>query len=227
MPTPDQATHHLRTVPLFAGLPAIALDQLMAASRLRRYPRGQILVSEGDSGDHLIVLEQGQLRVSRFSPAGVEVVLAVIDAPAALGELALLDGQPRDATITAQQPVVVRLVPRSAFLTVLRSEPQVMEGLLATLAGMVRAANARHADLLGLDLPGRLARWFLRRAGEGASPGAVVIMKQNQSELAAELGATRSTLNRALHDFDDQGIIDLDGATITLRKIDRLQDLLT
>jgi hypothetical protein len=40
----------------------------------------------------------------------------------------------------------------------MRSEPRLMEGVLATLAAMVRAANARHADLLGLDLPGRLAR---------------------------------------------------------------------
>jgi DNA-binding IclR family transcriptional regulator len=52
-------------------------------------------------------------------------------------------------------------------------------------------------------------------------------MTQSQSELAAELGATRSTLNRVLHDFDEQGIIDLDGSTITLRKVERLRDLLT
>jgi len=222
-----EATHHLGTVPLFAGLPTVVLDQLAAGSRVRHYPRGQILVSEGDPGDHLIVLEEGQLRVSRFSAAGVEAVLAVIDAPAALGELALLDGQPRDATITAQQPVSVRLVPRSAFLAVMRSEPRMMEGLLATLAAMVRAANARHADLLGLDLPGRLARWLLRRAGDGGTAGTTVTMKQSQSELAAELGATRSTLNRVLHDFEGQGIIKLDGSTITLRKVERLRDLLT
>lgn len=227
MSSPGQASHQLAAVPLFAGLPQEALDQLAAASRVRRYPRGQILVSEGDPGDYLIVLEDGQLRVSRFSPAGVEAVLSVVDAPASLGELALLDGQPRDASITAQQPVVVRLVPRQAFLAILRTHPQAMEGLLATLAGMVRAANARHADLIGLDLPGRLARWILRHAGSPAEPGQVVVMTQSQSELAAELGATRSTLNRALHDLADRGVIDLDGATITLRKVDRLQDLIS
>jgi CRP/FNR family transcriptional regulator, cyclic AMP receptor protein len=227
MAAPEPASHCLASVPLFAGLPETVLTHLAGTSRVRQFPRGQILVSEGDPGDHLIVLEAGQLRVSRYSPAGVEVVLAVVDAPAALGELALLDGQPRDATITAQQAVTVRLVPRQAFRQVLHSEPALIDGLLATLADMVRAANARHADLIGLDLPGRLARWMLRRAGETPIEGQPITVTQSQAELAAELGATRSTLNRALHDFADQGIIDLNGTQITLRKVDRLRDLLT
>lgn len=225
MPSPSETSQQLAAVPLFAGLPPGMLDHLAEVSRVRQFPRGQILFSEGDPGDYLVVLTEGQLRVSRFSPAGVEAVLSVVDAPASLGELALLDGQPRDATVTAQQPVSVRLVPRQAFLGVLQAHPAAMEGLLATLAGMVRAANARHADLIGLDLPGRLARWILRRAGPEAAPGQVVTMTQSQAELAAELGATRSTLNRALHDMADRGVIDLDGATIILRKVDRLRDL--
>ncbi|MEA2524109.1 MAG: family transcriptional regulator, cyclic receptor protein, partial [Thermomicrobiales bacterium] len=176
-------SHRLSEVPLFAGLSSTLLDQLAVAGRVRRYPAGQVLFSEGDPGDSLVVLEEGQLRVSRFTPTGQEAVLTVAEAPAALGELALLDGNPRVASVTAQRPVVVRLVPRSEFLELVRSEPAFVEGLLATLAGWVRLANARHADLLGLDVPGRLAKWLLARTErEGTS---MFEIGRTQGELAA------------------------------------------
>lgn len=97
---PSAPTHHLARVPLFARLPAAVLDDLARSSRVRQYPPGQILCNEGDAGDHLIVLEVGHLRISRFTTIGDEAVLAVIAVPAVGGELALTDGpaaEPRRA----------------------------------------------------------------------------------------------------------------------------------
>jgi CRP-like cAMP-binding protein len=209
-------------VPLFEHLPGDVLDELALSSRVRDYPQGQILCNEGDPGDDLIVLESGSLRVSRWTSDGEEVVLAVIEAPAAVGELALLDGAPRDAAVTAHRAVRVRLIPRTVFLDLLRRAPAAVEGLLRTLAGLVRLGNARHADFVGLDVPGRLAKWLLRRAGsaDGADipAGTAVQLHSSQGELAAELGTTRSTLNRALHGFESLGLIAVDGNRITLEK---------
>jgi len=157
--------HQLSAVPLFDHLSPEAIEELARSSIVRRYPQGQILCSEGDPGDNLIVLECGSLRVSRLMTSGDEAVLAVMDAPAALGELALLDGAPRDATVTAQRDVTVRLIPRTVFLDLLRREPAAVEGLLRTLAGLVRHGNARHADMIGLDVPGRLAKWLAAPGG--------------------------------------------------------------
>lgn len=221
-----ESSQALASVPLFDQLPPEALDELARKSLVRRYPQGQILCSEGDSGDHLIVLEQGSLRVSRLLASGDEAVLAVMEAPAALGELALLDGAPRDATVTAQRDVVVRLIPRTMFLDMLRQEPAAVEGLLRSLAALVRQGNARHADMIGLDVPGRLAKWLLRHTGlpvDGGIPnGTVVELRSSQGEIAAELGTTRSTLNRALRGFESLGLIRVDGTRITILQPDRL-----
>ncbi|HEU0116505.1 MAG TPA: Crp/Fnr family transcriptional regulator [Thermomicrobiales bacterium] len=211
--------HRLGDVPLFAGLPPAVLDELARESRVRRYPAGQVLWHEGDPGDALLVLEEGQLRISRFTATGAEVVLAVEEAPAAVGELALLDGAPRSASVIAQRPVVVRLAPRSVFLALLRREPAVVEGLLRTLAAMIRAANARHVATVGLDVPGRLAAWLLARGPSeaGAPRGPIEIeIGRSQGELALELGATRSTLNRAIKGFERLGILSVRGQTIVL-----------
>jgi CRP-like cAMP-binding protein len=217
--------HRLADVPLFAALPPRALDDLARASRTRRYAAGQVLWHEGDPGEALLILEEGQLRVSRFTGAGVEVVLAVAEAPAALGELALLDGAPRDASVIAQRSVTVRLVPRSTFQELLRREPLAVEGLLRSLATMVRAGNARHAVTVGLDVPGRLAAWLLARAAESHDPARrlpQVVIGRSQGQLAAELGSTRSTLNRALNRFEMLGYIARNGDRVLIRDIEAL-----
>ncbi|MGI9253876.1 MAG: Crp/Fnr family transcriptional regulator [Thermomicrobiales bacterium] len=207
----------LRAIPLFRDLPAAAIDALLRESRQRSYPAGQVLWSEGDPGDSLLILEVGQLRISRFTGAGQEVVLQVLEAPGALGELALLDGEPRNASVTAQRAVTVRLLPRKVFRGLLREEPALVDGLLKTLAGMVRAGNARHVAAVGLDVPGRLAAWLLERAGAApAQTGAQVRLDRSQGELAAELGTTRATLNRALKGFEALRLIESSGDMVTL-----------
>lgn len=118
-------------------------------------------------------------------------------------------------------------MPRSVFLDLLKREPIAVEGLLRTLAGLVRAGNARHADFVGLDVPGRLAKWLIRHAIPAQTgtvvPGASVMLDRSQGELTAELGTTRSTLNRALHDFESLGLIALEGNRVTIRKPEALR----
>ena len=214
---------HLKLVPIFSGLPPAALDELARSARLRRFPAGQVIFSEGDPGDYLVVLEEGHLKVCRYSSSGEEIVLAVVEPPACLGELALIDGAPRDATIIAQRPVVVWLVSRETFLASLRS-PEAIDGLLSTLAGWIRLGNRRHADFVGLDVPGRLAKWLLERAGdisgERLVPDIMIDLDRTQAELAAELGTTRSTLNRALQGFAELGLVHVEegGARVIIWK---------
>lgn len=219
--------HRLAEAPIFASLPPALLDELASSSRLRSYPAGQIFWNEGDDGDALLVLESGLLRVSRIGENGQEVVLSIVEPPAALGELALLDGAPRSATVTAQRPVTVRLVPRSTFRELLRREPAAVDGLLKSLAAMIRAGNERHARTVGLDVPGRLAAWLLdhapRSSADQIAPGAVVPLNRSQGELAAELGTTRSTLNRALKEFEEIRLVAIDGELVVLLRPDTLE----
>jgi CRP/FNR family transcriptional regulator, cyclic AMP receptor protein len=224
MNAPD-TEHHLATVPLFAEFSPDILDSLAGSSRVREYPKGQVICSEDDPGDSLIVLERGQARVSRFTTTGQEVVLSVVDAPAAFGELALIDGAPRSATITAMTPVTIRLIARTAFLNAVDREPVLAMALLRAMAGMVRGTNERLADLLTLDVPGRLAKWLLARSPEQPPlAGSVVPFSISQSDLAAELGATRVSINRALKRFERLGLIALHRDQILLLQPEALRE---
>ncbi len=223
--TTQLSTETLRTVSIFADLPAAALEQLARNSLPRKYRRGQVLCNEGDPGESIYILEEGQLRVTQWTASGDEAVLAVVEAPAAVGELSLLDGSPRSATLTAVGPVRVRLIPRKAFISLLQDQPQIVPELLATLATLIRRANARQVDLLTLDVPGRLAKWLIERAERTGTPvgdGILVDLARSQGELAAEIGTTRPTLNRALRSFEEQGIIAADGPRVTIVEMDKL-----
>lgn len=226
-PRPD-GHHLLGEVPLFAELPPATLERLARESRVRDFPRGQVLCSEGDPGDSLLVLEGGRVRISRYSAGGQEVVLAAVEAPAAFGELALIDGAPRSATIVAQTAVRVRVLGRDAVQALIAREPSVAMGLLRAVTGMVRATNERLADVLSLDVPGRLAKWLLGRAethGAARPEGVSVPLGMSQGELAAELGTTRVSVNKALKGFEARGalLVDLERDAVVLLRPEELR----
>jgi CRP-like cAMP-binding protein len=223
-------THRLADVPLFSAIETRVLDELAAICRVRHFPQGQVICYEGDPGDSLIVLEEGRLRISRVTPAGREIVLAVIDAPAAVGELSLLDGGPRDATIIAQRAVSVRLLPRDEFQQLLARDPTFVDGLLITLVRGVRYGNLRHEDIVGLDVTGRVAQWLLRQAralGIREEPGMIVSLGRSQGELAAELSMTRTSLNKTLMRLEALGLLRVDGDAVALYKPAALLDFLS
>jgi CRP-like cAMP-binding protein len=197
-------------VPLFSQLPSKALDALACLTEVRQFHEGAVLCYEGDPGYHLMILEEGQLRVSRFTSTGREVILAIVESPAVVGELALIDGQPRSATVTVQRSARVRLLARTHFVRMIREEPAVTEALLHTLADLVRAGNERHLDVLGLDATERLAKWLLVRAaakGILSPSGTVIALERTQNQLAQELGMSRVWLNQCLKDFELHGLI--------------------
>jgi len=93
----------LRRSPLFELLSGVELEVLAELSRPRRFEPGQEIFREGDLGDSLFVLVEGQVEVARHGQAAA---LAVLEAPAAFGEMALVDREHRSATVRARTAVL-------------------------------------------------------------------------------------------------------------------------
>ncbi len=140
---------------LFAHLDSEGLRQLAARASMRRYRRGEVVFREGDPGDWLFVVGSGRLKVVVSSAQGDEMVLAALTPPDTFGELALVDGEARSATVEALEASVLLVVTRAAFLDVLHERPALAEGLLESLGGLIRRLTDQTSDLVFLDLPGR------------------------------------------------------------------------
>jgi len=217
MTSAPPSTAALAAVPHFAGVSPDVLDDLARVSSVRAFTKDTQLCRQGEPGNALFVLESGQVRAVRVMASGREVVLATIDAPAAFGELSLIDGAPRSATVLANRRCCVRVVPRAIYLEVLDRHPEAREALMRTLVAMIRQGNERHADTLGLDATARTAKWLLARAP--ASPPTeprLVLLGRTQTALAAELGITRVRLNQVLKALEAAGLIAITGERMQL-----------
>jgi len=193
----------LRSVALFAGADDQELSRLASTAFPRRLARGQVLFVEGERSEHLYVVDRGRVKVLVSSARGDELVLSVLGPGDCLGELSVLDGADRSATAVALDDVALWCVPAEAVRTLLGRSPAVALAVAEELAGRVRRLTGAAADLVFLDLPRRLAKLLVGVDGPG-------VADLNQSELAAQLGVTRQSLNRALQRLQDRGWVAVD-----------------
>jgi CRP-like cAMP-binding protein len=126
----------LEEVPLFEGLPKRQLRRIAKLARIRRFAPGSTLVRAGDPGRSFFVLLDGTAKVVRGG--GRSRRLGIGDY---FGEMALLDGAPRSASVVADGEVLALTVDRSGFTKLLGAEPALAQTLLRTLAARLRAAE--------------------------------------------------------------------------------------
>jgi len=127
----------LADVPLFAGLSTRHLRKVAALGRIRRIHEGARVIRAGDPGDSLYVVLDGEVSVGRRGLPALPLGIGSF-----FGELALIDGGPRTATIVARTPLVCLTIGRTPFLRLLRAEPAIAVAVLEELAGRLRAVQS-------------------------------------------------------------------------------------
>src|SRR5215207_3805069 len=195
----------LRKSVVLGALPQTELERLVLALKRRSFRRGETLYHQGDPGHVLHVVLEGRVKVVLPSEAGEEAVLTVLGPGDVHGEMALLDGEPRSATVVALEAVVSATLSREDFLDLLRRSPSAVEGVLAGLAQMIRRLSSEVGDLMFLDLQGRLAKKLLELAkshGREDDDGIEIQATLTQEDLAGMIGATRPRVNKLLGAFE-------------------------
>jgi CRP/FNR family cyclic AMP-dependent transcriptional regulator len=217
--TEHEAAEVLGATHVFRALDRSSLLSLAAASRQRTYGRGQYLWYQGDPGDHLVAISTGMVKVVLTSERGDEILLVTLGRHQTVGELAILDGSPRSASVVAVEPTTVLMLPRTAVLEVMAAHPAVLDAVLRSLGQLVRRLTEQTGGLVFLDLAGRVAKVLLELAERHAQDDdhAVLDIGLSQSDIAAMVGATRPAVNRILQLFASRGLISVDGRVIVLR----------
>lgn len=214
----EQAQALLGRSRLFDRVDGDDLVALASEARWRKYAGDSYLFREGDPADHLLVIASGEVKVSRATEAGSEVVFAILGAGSALGELgALEEGADRSADAKALTETECLVIYRPALVKFLTAHPAAMWGVLNVLTTYIRTKDEAFVDLAVRDIPGRVARKLLELAGAEKS------LAISQSTLAGMVGASRENVNRALSRFASLGYIDLDRGRITLLKPEELR----
>jgi CRP-like cAMP-binding protein len=115
------------------------LDLLQDAATEMEFPAGKALTTQGETGRHFMVIVEGEAEVSRD---GTQI--AVLGPGSFFGEMSLLDGQPRTATVTTRAPTRVLMITTAAFNGALTTMPSVDRKMLTVLAARLRDIEARY-----------------------------------------------------------------------------------
>jgi CRP-like cAMP-binding protein len=209
----------LATVPIFAALGDAERSEVAAHMRPRRFARDEIVFHREDPAAHLFVIISGSVKVSIPDDEGHEVLVAIERDGAVFGDLALFDDAPRSATVTALDETQVLALSRDDFLRVIERSPRATRELLRLLARTVRRASGRIEDLVFLDVPGRVAKCLLDLAMAHSRRD----VELTQDDLAAFVGATRVSVNRALADLEHLGAIVVGRRHIEIKDQDALR----
>jgi CRP/FNR family cyclic AMP-dependent transcriptional regulator len=225
----SQQEQLIRDVPLLARLAEGDLRALAVHGRVHSYRAGDVIFREGDPGDSLHIVIEGNIRIAVLSGSGEEATIALLGPGEFVGDLALLDGKPRSASAIASRAAKTLVVTRGDFSRWLRQRPQAAFALLEALSQRVRRTNEALADLAFLDLPQRLAKRLLHLATaqlEGRAKGKGdhgIRLRITQSELASMLGVSRESVNKQLNLFAKEGWLEISRGSVTLTDTDVLR----
>jgi type IV pilus assembly protein PilB len=132
----------LAAMPLFAEVHPGHLEQIAAAMEIRPFRQGEVVVREGEPGDALFVLLSGRVAITtRSDDLGFTVEVGRLGPGEYFGEMALLTGDPRSATVTAIEPAQAAVLPRKVFDRVLAQLPQVSQTITRGLARRIAQMN--------------------------------------------------------------------------------------
>jgi CRP-like cAMP-binding protein len=190
---------------LFSDLPDPLLAGLLAQAKPVSLAADAVLFMAGDPGNGCYRVNEGLLKVSIASSTGAERILAILGPGSIVGDLAMIDGLPRSASVTALRDCKMSFVSRAAFEAFAAAQPDIYKFLVALLAKRVRETDQLVAAGSFLPLKGRVARALLDLAkafGHEVDGGRIVIrQKISQSDVAAMAGIARENASRILNDW--------------------------
>jgi CRP-like cAMP-binding protein len=196
---------------LLYGLPQHLSVYLFAEAKSTRLAAGEMLFLKGAAGQGCYRVERGLLKVNIVSRSGVERILAILGPGALVGELSIIDGLPRSATVMALRDAELSFVSRATFEQCARKYPEVYKYLVGLLASRLREADEVLAAESFLPLKGRVAARLLELAdafGQDVGSGRIVIrQKIGQTDLAAMAGIARENVSRILNDWKRRKLV--------------------
>ena len=219
----------LATVPLLAALDPEARAGLARRVGRSQVSRTEVVFHEGEEGEAVYLVLEGKVKITRPTGDGRENLLAVLGPGEVFGELSLFDPGPRTATATALTDLDLATLSHDELRPWLRTRPDAAELLLRVLARRLRRTNSALADLVFVDVPGRVAGALLDLATRFGVPvaGSEGTLRVDhgltQEELAQLVGASRETVNKALADFAARGWLGLEQRAVLLHDRERLE----
>ncbi len=215
----------LAAVPLFSELSEEELERVARVAVPRSFPKGVRVFHEGDQSDACYVVRAGDLRVTREHPDGRAIALATMGPRDIFGELAMLDGGTRSASIETLSDCELLALPASDMRRVIADHGEIAAKLISALTRRLRETNERVARQSFQTVPSRVAGVMLQLIAEETVPEGRegVTLRMNQVDLAQLAGTSRESVSRFLATLDRAGVVRVGRGRVTIFEPRRLR----
>ncbi len=220
------AVETLRRVSFFAVLPEDKLRILAGHCVVRRIPKDEILVGEGEPCEGLFIVQSGLIKIFKMAENGREQVLVIERAGSTVGELSVFDGGNFPASALAAEDSTLLFLPKREFLELCRRNSEVAFAVIRSLAWRFRYLTSLVEELSLKEVSHRLARFLRDRAlnlGVRTRRGIEFPLEETNQEIGAEIGTVRDLVSRNLRRFVDRGIIRLERRKVIVLDIAELE----
>ncbi len=219
---------YIRNIPLFKHLKETQLREVVTRCRSAHYKKGEVVFRKTDLSTDLYIVSSGTLKAVLADEEGDEIVLARFEKGAFFGELSLLDGKGRSATIVAESDAELTVLKKELFFDLVCKDPKIGIELMATLVERLRKADELIESLAFLEVGERLVHALLDAAATEKAhclKGYVKAGKLTHRELAARIGSSREAVSKCMKLLTVKGIImDADGQILIAENaLDRLK----
>ncbi len=218
----------VKRVPLFSQLDEDDLEKIRNLCVTQHYIKDQIILIEEEAGNTLFLIQKGRVKVSRISDDGREVILSILEPGDFFGELSLIDGKARSASVTAIEDSEVLMLRRGDFLGLLADYPQISISLMKELATRIRKSDTQIKSLSLQDAMGRVASSLIMLAedhGRMRKTEVVIPKIPLQQDLANMAGTSRETISRVFRYLEEEQLIQRSRRRITIPDFNRFKKM--
>lgn len=209
----------LKNVSLFSSLGNREIKTIASFVTEKSYKKNQVIFHQGDHGNVLFILKSGLAKISLMDKSGKEAILKMIYENEFFGEMSLLDGFFRSATVTATEDSKALLIYREDFLHFIKKHHTIVLEMLVALSRRLRKTDGKIASLTFFDSYGKVARVlldFMEIHGNGNRGKISFSLPCSRQEMADMVGISRETVTRILNEFQVRGCLKMDGRKIII-----------
>lgn len=217
----------LKQSEIFESFNPVELGRLMGILEELELPKHHVLFSPGDPCDAIFFIEKGRVRVTRLSPEGKTVILALLGPGELIGEAAWECSEHDSYAETLDESRIYQ-IGRDTFQNFIRQNPEFGLRLIQILGGRLKQAQARIEDLVFRQVPSRVARLLLTLAenhGRVTPSGIRVEFPLTHQEIADMVGSSRVTVTQILNRFRSSNWIEIESKRVTIHDQEALEEL--
>jgi CRP/FNR family transcriptional regulator/CRP/FNR family cyclic AMP-dependent transcriptional regulator len=191
----------IRNVPVFRNVSDTHMEQIIDDVSILRAIKDEVIVYQTDKSTDMYIVLKGRVKVTLLSEEGEEFILTDLHKGDIFGELSLIDGSPRSATVIAEEDATFGVLKRNDFLRAIKQEPMIAIDLLTSVVHRLRHATEKEEQFAFLDVRDRILKLFghcIANEGQQEENGFYLIRKRTHKDIALRIGSSRESVTKIL-----------------------------